>query len=166
MKIKSETVDQVTQIMLLISGVIQHMESQGIFQWDEVYPNQEVIENDLSDGTLYTATVDDTIYGIIVLNEHQELEYQQVNWMFQSDNILVVHRIAVDRDWQGKGVGSELMNFAEKFARENHYDAIRLDAFTQNPAAVALYHSRRYRLAGSVTFRKGSFFCFEKDLRR
>lgn len=166
MKIQPATKNQIPQIMLLISGVIQHMESQGIFQWDEVYPNQEAIENDLSEGTLYRVTVDDAIYGIIVLNMHQEPEYQQVAWEFKGDRVLVVHRIAVNRDWQGKGVGSELMDFAEKFARENHYDVIRLDAFTQNPAAVALYKSREYRLAGSVIFRKGPLFCFEKDLRR
>ena len=164
MNIQLATDDQVSQIMLLISGVIQQMESQGIFQWDESYPNQEAIEKGLSEGTLYTATVDDMICGIIALNEHQEQEYQQVDWEFYGDNVLVVHRLAVNRDWHGKGVGSELMDFAEQFAREHRYDAIRLDAFTRNPAAVALYKSRGYRLAGLVTFRKGPFYCFEKDL--
>lgn len=46
------------------------------------------------------------------------------------------------------------MDFAERFADENGYEAIRLDAFTGNPGAVALYERRGYRKAGVVRFRR------------
>ena len=58
------------------------------------------------------------------------------------------------------------MDFAEEDAATKGYHTIRLDAFTQNPAAVALYERCGYRNAGTVRFRKGIFFCYEKKLNR
>jgi ribosomal protein S18 acetylase RimI-like enzyme len=57
------------------------------------------------------------------------------------------------------------MSFAEETAVTRGYDCIRLDAFTRNPAALALYESRGYRRAGTVHFRKGAFYCYEKAMR-
>lgn len=56
------------------------------------------------------------------------------------------------------------MEFAEEKAEREGYQAIRLDAFTGNPPALALYDHRGYRKAGTVLFRKGWFFCFEKEI--
>jgi hypothetical protein len=56
------------------------------------------------------------------------------------------------------------MDFAEHGAISDGYNAIRLDAFRQNPVAVALYERRGYRNAGVVLFRKGPLYCYEKQL--
>jgi RimJ/RimL family protein N-acetyltransferase len=57
------------------------------------------------------------------------------------------------------------MDFAERHAADGGYDAIRLDVFTLNPVATALYERRGYRRAGTVRFRKGEFFCYERPVR-
>lgn len=36
------------------------------------------------------------------------------------------------------------MDFAEQWARDNHYDAIRLGAFSQNPRNQRFYLNRGY----------------------
>ena len=41
---------------------------------------------------------------------------------------------------------------------------IRLDAFGDNPGAIALYRKLGYWEAGMVRFRRGEFLCFEKSL--
>jgi len=53
------------------------------------------------------------------------------------------------------------MQFTHRFAKQKGYETIRLDAFIHNPASVGLYENLDYRNAGTVTFRKGDFFCFE-----
>jgi ribosomal protein S18 acetylase RimI-like enzyme len=55
------------------------------------------------------------------------------------------------------------MDFAEKTAAVEGYDCMRLDAFTNNTAALILYENRGYRKAGVVRFRKGEFYCYEKS---
>jgi RimJ/RimL family protein N-acetyltransferase len=58
------------------------------------------------------------------------------------------------------------MKFAESVAEKEGFDTIRLDAFSENPGAVALYERLGYRRAGTVNFRKGAFFCLEKQVTR
>jgi RimJ/RimL family protein N-acetyltransferase len=53
------------------------------------------------------------------------------------------------------------MRFTHEFACKRGYNTIRLDAFSGNPAVVALFERLGYRRAGSVHFRKGEFYCYE-----
>lgn len=136
------------------------MRSQGIEQWDERYPNVEVLEKDIAENTLYVAWSGEEMLGMVVLNTFQDPEYAELNWRCPAP-VLVVHRLCVSPAAQKMGVARALMNYAESFAREQGYASIRLDAFTQNPRAVALYERRGYRRVGKVLFRKGEFWCFE-----
>ncbi|MEI6207692.1 MAG: hypothetical protein WCP20_12990 [Desulfuromonadales bacterium] len=51
-----------------------------------------------------------------------------------------------------------------EFAAKQPYSTIRLDAFAGNPCALALYERLGFRRAGSVSFRKGMFWCFESQV--
>ncbi|WP_422674184.1 GNAT family N-acetyltransferase [Caldifermentibacillus hisashii] len=70
----------------------------------------------------------------------------------------------MDPKFQGAGIATKLLNFAEQFGKENNYSAIRLDSFTENKGACRLYEKRGYEKRGFVTYRKGDFICFEKKL--
>jgi ribosomal protein S18 acetylase RimI-like enzyme len=60
------------------------------------------------------------------------------------------------------------MEFAENYAIEQRFSCIRLDAYTGNPRAIALYEGRGYERIGQTYFprRKLPFDCFEKTLER
>ena len=47
MIIKKGTIGDVKVIMAIIKDAIIDMESQGIFQWDNIYPNEDVISTDI-----------------------------------------------------------------------------------------------------------------------
>jgi len=57
-----------------------------------------------------------------------------------------------------------MMVFAESFAANHNFSCIRLDAYTGNPRALALYERLGYQQAGQVFFprRELPFACFEK----
>jgi ribosomal protein S18 acetylase RimI-like enzyme len=140
------------------------MRAQGIEQWDEIYPDRATFEQDVVEGTLYLAVEQQGCCGICVLNEHQDPTYATIPWSYCEGKVLVVHRLAVDPQHQGRGIASQLMLFAEAYGRAHGYRTIRLDAFCKNPSAVRLYTKSHYRLAGTGTMRKGPFYCFEKCL--
>ena len=60
------------------------------------------------------------------------------------DRNIVVHRLAVRPDKQRQGIARRLMDFAEQWARDHEYDAIRLDTFNQNPGNQRFYLNRGY----------------------
>jgi ribosomal protein S18 acetylase RimI-like enzyme len=72
----------------------------------------------------------------------------------------------VHPDWQQRGVGRHLMEFAEQYAVEHGFRCIRLDAYTGNPRAITLYERGGYDKIGQIYFRGRSlpFDCFEKVL--
>ena len=43
--------DEIEEIMELISKCVQVMQAAGSDQWDESYPNKEIIELDIAQGT-------------------------------------------------------------------------------------------------------------------
>lgn len=125
--------------------------SKGISQWDQHYPNLGTIQNDIAMGQLYKYTYGKIIVGIIVLNEVQDPEYADLNWVTdENSRNLVVHRLAVHPEHQGKGIAQKLMSFAEEFARQNTYDSIRLDTFSQNSRNQKFYDTRGYQRTGEV----------------
>jgi ribosomal protein S18 acetylase RimI-like enzyme len=148
----------------IVRDAAQSMNEQGIYQWDEIYPNNAVLQKDIEQRHMHLMVRGGEIVGLITLNEEQSPEYGDVSWSFQG-RVRVVHRLTVAQRHQGKGLASRLMDFVETDAISQGYDAIRLDAFTLNPIAIHLYESRDYKKAGTIRFRKGLFFCYEKNLK-
>lgn len=153
----------VSSVMEVIHACIHTMRQTGIFQWDEIYPNREQIEEDVRARSLYVALEKGNCCGAVCLNEKQEKAYRQVEWC-GSKPVLVVHRLCVDPAFQGLGIAGQLMDYAEDLALQRRYASIRLDAYAGNPKAVALYEGRGYRRVGEVSFprRDLPFYCFEK----
>lgn len=76
---------------------------------------------------------------------------------------MVIHRLALHPEWQGRGIGSMLMDHAEDHARQNGFSCIRLDTYTGTPRALAMYARRGYQQIGQVWFprRELPFDCME-----
>ncbi|MCF8278551.1 MAG: GNAT family N-acetyltransferase [Flavobacteriales bacterium] len=142
------------------------MQRKGIHQWTDNYPTRSIIENDIKHGSMFLLKCSNRILGAIVLSQDQEPEYKEVDWKFDSSKVLVIHRLAIDPTYQGRGYATDLMDFAENNAAENGFTAIRLDTYSQNKKSLELYKKRGYTYRGNVHFpeRELPFFCLEKDL--
>lgn len=164
MEIKKAQIEDINRIMTIIKDAIIDMESESIFQWDNIYPDINIIKNDIYDGNLYVYIDENIIKGFITLNEFQDKEYKLIKWEYNTGKILVIHRLCIDPEYKNNGLASALIKFAESFAENNNYESIRLDSFTQNKHSCKLYEMNGYYKRGTVTFRKGNFYCFEKKI--
>ena len=152
----------IPHIMRLVSRCVERLNANGVYQWDEIYPDLATISQDVANRTLRGLFDDEKLAGILVLNENQSPEYAAIPWQLTDPAPLVVHRLCIDPDYQGKSLSKILMKYTEDYARANGYRSVRLDAFTNNPVSVNLYRSLDYVERGTVRFRKGPFYCFEK----
>jgi len=164
MNIRLSNLNDLDIIFSIIKIVIEDMNNQNIFQWDDLYPTYEILKNDINNQTLFVIENNNKIVGITVLNEEQEPEYKTISWKYKDEKILVVHRLCIHPKYQGQGIAKNLINFTEQYAKDNNYNFIRLDAFKQNKKAVLLYEKSNYIKSGIVNFRKGAFYCFEKKI--
>lgn len=154
--------DQLSDAFSIIESVIDKMNAEQIFQWDEHYPTCEIIEEDIDNGHAFGFFQLDELGGYIVLNEEYSPEYNSLEWKDKNGTALIVHRLSIKADCQGQGIAKQLMMFAEEYAINRGNSSIRLDAFLHNKAALSLYDNLGYTKVGTVTFRKGEFYCYEK----
>lgn len=155
-------------VMELITLCIQHLRANGVYQWDDVYPDLRVIEEDSRSLSLYVLRMDGICVASVCLNDLQPDEYLPLPWRCMNGRALVIHRLCVNPKWQGRGIGGHLMAFAESFAFDHGFSSIRLDAYTGNPQALALYVRRNYQRVGRINFPRLElpFDCFEKILSK
>ena len=165
MEIRKGKSKDINNIVEIIKDSIIDMESNGIYQWDDIYPNKEVIIEDINNSNLYVYIDENIIKGVVTLNEVQDNEYKSIEWKYNIGKILIVHRLCVNPKYKGNGIATTLMKYAEKVAKDNEYNSIRLDAFAQNKGACKLYEKNGYKKRGSVFFRKGEFICLEKEIK-
>jgi ribosomal protein S18 acetylase RimI-like enzyme len=158
--------EDLASLETLLANCKVRMKAEGVDQWDDVYPTNAKVATDVETGSLYVAIdAHGDVIAAVTINDHQDPEYADVSWKLRPSRIGVVHRLMVRPSAQGRGVGEATMRLAEARARALGFEALRLDAFVSNPRSLRLYRRLGYAEVGGVTFRKGAFRCFEKDLR-
>ena len=91
------------------------------------------------------ARVNGDVVGYVVVNE----------WFKYERNGIELDVIAVKKEWQGKGVGSELVKEVEKFAREKGKRFIYLFVSQDNENAIGFYTKRGFHVCGFLADRYG-----------
>jgi ribosomal protein S18 acetylase RimI-like enzyme len=166
MRIRQAGLEDVGSVMDLVRRVVPLMRASGNLQWDEHYPNAGVFERDVNLDQLWLAEIDSRVTGVAAITTDQEPEYASVGWDIHEPSI-VVHRLAVDPAYRGKGIAAALMEQAETVAREREIAVLRVDTNKQNEATQKLFPKLGYTLAGEIglSFRPGlRFLCYEKRL--
>ena len=166
MSIEYAGISDLEKILAIYQRCKTRLEAEGIKQWYEGYPNITVLRGDVDAGELFKYVVDGRIVAVLVLTEKQEKEYETVKWQRPEARSPVVKRLAVEPDFQNRGIATELMKFAEVYTVRNGYTSIRLDAYSGNKAALDFYIKRDYHEVGEVYFPKRElpFKCFEKEI--
>ena len=147
-----------------ITDVLLHNQ---IDQWNYDYPDPETLTKDVESGYNFIIRHGDEVVASIALNAIQDEQYKFVLWSKRDKDVLVIHRLGVHPDYQGHGLGKKMCLFAEKYAKENGYKNIRLDAYSGNPISNSMYEKLGYKKAnGYCYFRKKAipFYCYEKEV--
>lgn len=158
------TISDLPQILLLTRECAKKLIVEGIFQWNKYYPSKEVLHKDIESQQIWKMVLNHEIVGIIVLSEIKDVEYNGVQWLTEDSNNIYIHRLAVHPHFQGRGYARKLMDFAEAYAKENNFDSVRLDTFSQNKRNQRFYESRDYVKLENIYFpnqSKHPFFCYE-----
>jgi ribosomal protein S18 acetylase RimI-like enzyme len=165
MEILSAKNSDIREIMDLIDLCVMDLQSQDIYQWNSNYPRQKHIEESIQNKSMFILKDNDICLGIISITKKQPLEYDNIDWL-NSGMSIVISKLAIHPEWQKKGLGKELMDFAEKIAK--NYDSIRLDAYSDNETAINFYKKRGFVQVGKIYFPKRDrpFYAFEKLLNQ
>jgi len=165
--IRKAVSQDIPRIKKITEACAQHMIAQGVFQWNENYPDLAVLTKDVKEGTVYVVEAQEKIIGCVMFSMVMDNFYKDIAWLTPNAKQLYVHRLAVHPEEQGKGIARSLMDFGEQLARENECLSVRLDTFSKNPRNNRFYQARKYQRVGEVFFAQKSphpFYCYEKVL--
>lgn len=156
--------DDLEEVCRLIQAAVAEMEENHIFQWDELYPVREDFLEDIRKGQLWLGMEEEEIAVIYVINRECDEEYQKAAWRLPDCDYRVLHRFCVHPAYQHRKIAGQTLAHLEEELRGEGVRAVRLDVFSENPYALALYRRGGYEQIGVADWRKGRFFLMEKLL--
>ena len=143
----------------------------GIDQWQNGYPNREVIEEDINNGYSYCVELTDKnsspiICATFALIDDGEIYYDFIkdgDWLTDGglSNIhrhttyLAIHRVAISVSCRGKGISTKIINYATEFAKNNSKISLRIDTHKGNIVMRKMIEKHGFIHCGTVFLEYG-----------
>jgi len=112
----------------------------------------EKLQNELND-------TNSEFYFVMLQNEtagYLKLNYHAAQTEFQDPEAIEIERIYVLSHYQGKNIGSQLLNFVLNKAKEHQLKYIWLGVWDQNHGAIRFYQRHGFEVFSSHEFMLGS----------
>lgn len=153
------------QIWAILEKAIERRRADGSNQWQDGYPNPEVVKNDIGKGAGYVLTDENTVCGYCAVLINDEPEYANIKgkWLTNAD-FVVYHRVAISEDYLGKGLAQKMLQHIDDFARSNNIKSVKADTNHDNGGMLKIFEKLGYVYCGEVTFRGSPRKAFEKVL--
>ena len=157
--------EDIQDIMDIIRMTIMEMHAYHNQQWDESYPQEKDFIEDINKGDLYVSERDGQLVAFVCVNKTEPVEYYGLNWSSRND-VMVIHRMSVHPEYRRKGLGLELMNFAEDLALKSNIYYLKTDTNSLNEKMKALFLKFGYNFIGEINFleKETPFYCYDKRL--
>jgi GNAT superfamily N-acetyltransferase len=162
---RKATTSEIPTIWGILQQAITRRKEDGSSQWQDGYPNQDVVRKDVEAGQGFVLTEGENIIGYSAVLINDEPEYAKIKgeWL-SNDDFVVVHRIAISEEHLGKGLSKKIMEFIEEFALSNNIYSVKADTNFDNIGMLKIFEKSGYKYCGKVYFRGGEREAFEKVL--
>jgi GNAT superfamily N-acetyltransferase len=162
---RKATESEIPRIWEILQQAIARRKADGSNQWQDGYPNPDVIKRDIEREIGYVLTDDEHIIGYSAVLKNDEPAYSELegNWLTNGE-FVVVHRVAVADSHLGKGFAKKILTFVEEFAIQNEIFSIKIDTNFDNIPMLKIVEKLGYVYCGEVYFRGSARKAFEKVL--
>jgi len=156
---------EIPHIWDILHQAILRRKADGSEQWQDGYPNPDVLKNDIDKGAGFVLTDGVTIIGYCAVLVNDEPAYANIEgkWLTDGD-FLVVHRLAISEKYLGKGFAKKMFECIEEFALSNQIYSIKADTNFDNIAMLKIFEKLYYTYCGEVYFRGKPRKAYEKVL--
>ena len=158
-------VSEIPQIWEILKLAIARRKEEGSNQWQDGYPNPDVIQNDIDKSVGYVLLQDNSIVGYCAILVNDEPEYANIigKWITDSD-FVVFHRVAISENYLGQGLAKKMFQHIEGIAGELSIKSIKVDTNFDNIPMLKIFEKLGYVYCGEVYFRGSARKAFEKVL--
>ncbi|MBS7233469.1 GNAT family N-acetyltransferase [Flavobacterium psychroterrae] len=163
--LRKADIAEIPLIWNILQDAIEQRRQDGSTQWQDGYPNELTIQNDIKNGCAYVLTENNSIlcYAAIIFDKEPAYESIQGKWLTNGD-YAVVHRVAVSKLAKGKGIATKLFKNIEDLCLKQNIYSIKVDTNFDNVPMLKILDRLSYTYCGEVFFRGASRKAFEKKL--
>ena len=152
MKLDKATIKDFESIIKFYDDVILRTpEMETYARWKKgQHPTEEGIKAYIEEGSMYLYKMNDTIVGAMAVTMYQGDDYHAIEWAkhVEDNEASVIHILAVNPDYQGTGVGAEMIREAINLSADSGMKSIRLDALASNTPAHKIYRRIGFEYRG------------------
>ena len=161
--LKLAEIKDIPQIWEILQQAIARRKADNSNQWQDGYPNPEVIKSDIEKKAGFVLLLDQEIVGYVAVLINDEPEYDNIvgKWLTNGD-FVVFHRVAISDLHLGKGLAKEIFLHIESYAEAKNIRSIKADTNFDNPAMLNLFEKIGYVYCGEVFFRGSPRKAYEK----
>jgi len=162
-KFRKASSEDLPIIWSILEDAIARRKADGSNQWQDGYPNENSVLSDIEKDAGFVLTGDEKVIGYCAVLINDEPEYAKIQGKWKTNGDFVVyHRVAIAKDYIGKGLAKEMLKHIETFALEDNIHSIKADTNFDNGAMLHLFESMGYEYCGEVFFRESARKAYEK----
>ena len=168
MKIRKAIPQDLDGIMAVIDEARGTIASLGINQWQDGYPQREIIEADINNGVSYCIENTDTdeIISTFAVFSDGEVLYDRIfdgAWRTgdspseKKDDVCytAIHRVAISVKARGSGLSSAIINFVREIAIEKSKKSLRIDTHEGNVVMRRMLEKNGFIHCGTIFLENG-----------
>ncbi len=145
---------ELDSVLTIVAQCQALMAQRGIDQWQDGYPNREVIAEDIakSRGYILECNHDIAAYAAIVTDGEAAYDALEGGAWLQHDRYFTVHRMCVANEFRGRNVGEQYFSHIEKFTLAQGVKAVRVDTHPDNRVMLNLLNRLGFSYCGMVYY--------------
>ncbi len=146
-------------IMEVIEDARQYLKEQGIDQWQDGFPTQEQIVEDIIMRESFVFVEEEEVVGYISVNLGEEPSYSTIYdgaWKLEGSDYGTIHRTALKSNFRGKGVSLRMFFLAEQLCRKKAKQSIRIDTHRENQLMQHLCVKYGYEYCGVILLERNN----------
>ncbi len=135
------------------------------------HPTEQGLRSYIENGEMYLLLVQGDIAGMVVVVMSQGQEYEAVSWAEKLENheVATLHLLAVCPEYQGRSLGSVILDLVGELAKRHGKKALRLDVMESNLPAQRMYEKAGFVYRGKQHWYAENtgwtdFLLYEKEL--
>ncbi|TGY48505.1 GNAT family N-acetyltransferase [Limosilactobacillus reuteri] len=155
MKIRKATMADLEVVVDILRDGRNQLAERGVDQWQGDYPNVTHVKEDIENGYAYLVKADDgQTVGTLAIVEAPDYFYDKLNgkWLINTENYVVIHRVAIHSRHAGKGYASKLfLSLIEYLETERpEIKSIRLSTNENNMAMQRIATKSGFKKVGTL----------------
>jgi ribosomal protein S18 acetylase RimI-like enzyme len=149
----------VEKVRAILEEAREWLVSKGIDQWP--YPwTKDWLADKISQHDVYLAVENGSVIGTVTIQWSD-----RETWGEMPDDAGYIHHVTTHREHARRGLGLELLRWAERRIESCDKKYSRLDCWSENPKLCSYYEAAGYQYQRTVATRYGPVSLYQKELK-